>query len=213
MRTWQRIILVTFVLIGGTAFFGYWSLNQFDSVFDTLSYLDTANTSVLISSSKKDVEVASTSLPEIFATSTSEIISGLATATTTSEIATSTSLEFYLTFPKEGDELYIGCMYELPLQSSMVISSLDTSLIDAGTREAIGPVASGLARENKISSASQILDWKIGAVWPGEYYIKMSNINGVDLENKSKVFKINKISGGVSIEERGEKCNESGGSF
>jgi hypothetical protein len=72
---------------------------------------------------------------------------------------------------------------------------LKTALLDAGTREAIEPIASGLARENKIEPNSQNLDWKVGEVWPGKYYIKVSNINGVDLE--SKVFTIRKMPKGI----------------
>ncbi len=205
MMTWKRIILVIFVLIGSATFFSYWSINQFNQTLDDLSASLASINSVYLSSKQK-VELASTS-PKIsgeFATSTP-----LETAFLTG----STDLKLSFIFPKKNNEVYIGCTYQLSFQSSTTIRSLETALIDAGTTETVGPIASGLARENKIEPNSQSLDWKVGVVWPGEYYIKISNINGVDLETKSKVFTIRKMPKGTSAGEREKICKESGGSL
>jgi len=90
---------------------------------------------------------------------------------------------------------------------------LEIALFDDGTNKSIGPSTSGLARENKIESNSQSLDWKVGVVWPGKYYIKVSNINGVELENYSKTFTIKNMPKGISIGEKEKLCKESDGSF
>lgn len=195
MKSWKRITLMTFILIGGTAFFGYWSLNQFNNVFDNLSASYVANTLPITSSFKTDVGLASTP-PEI-----------------AGELATSTDLELSFTFPQKNSEVYIGCTYELSWQSSTTVTALETVLIDAGTREPAGPIASGLAEENTIEKDSQNLKWKVGIVWPGEYYIKVSKMNGVKAEFRSKVFEISKIPEDLSTDEKENICKESGGSL
>ncbi len=198
MKNWIRIILACFVLLGGTALFAYQSLNQFNNALDNLSasVLTIANTPPIPFSDKTNKEQISTTTPE-----------------TTSTSATSTDLKLSFIFPQKGSEVYIGCTYQLSFQSSTIIRSLETALIDAVTIETVEPIASGLARENKIEPNSQSLNWKVGVVWPGEYYIKVSNINGVDLENKSKVFTISKMPKGISADEREKICKESDSSF
>lgn len=192
----MRIIIAVFVLIGGTVFFGYWSMNQFDNAFDNLSASYVASVLSAPSPSEINDEQISTTSPEI---------SGV--------LATSTDLELSFTFPQKGNEVYIGCTYLISWQSSTTISSLETALFDAGTRESTGPIASGLAKENTIEKGSQNLKWKIGNVWPGEYYIKVSKINEVESEFRSKVFEINKMSEDVGVYEKENICKESGGSF
>lgn len=209
MRTWQRIILVSFVLIGGAASFGYWSINQFNSVFDELSVSDIANT-VVVFSSKKEVENVP-ALSETSATSTPEVVFDL-TATTTPEILAS-DIEFIFTFPQKDTEVYIGCTYIVSWQSSTEISSLETVLVDSGTKEVAGSIASGLAKENKIESDSQNLNWKVGDIWPGSYYIKTSKINDEKVGFVSKVFEINKMSESISTGEKEKVCKGSGGFF
>ena len=211
---WKRITLVSFVLIGGTISFGYWFLNQHNQVLDDLSasYLANINSAPYF---KQRTELASTS-PEIsgeFATSTDGAIPSITAtttaATTTLLAATSTDLKLAFTFPKKNDEVFIGCTYRLSWQTSTIIKSLEPTLVDAGTKESMGPIASGLAKENVIKKDSQNLSWKVGAVWPGKYYIKVSNINGIDVETRSNVFTISKIPNDISAAEREKKCKQS----
>ena len=77
----------------------------------------------------------------------------------------------------------------------------------------MGPITSGLAKENTVAKDLQNLKWKVGVVWPGSYYIKVSKINGVAAEFRSKVFAINTMSGSISTSEKESICKESGGSF
>lgn len=94
-----------------------------------------------------------------------------------------------------------------------MISSLETALVDAGTRENVGPIASGLARAYEIKSGSQGLEWKVGVVWPGEYFILISEINGIEKEVESKYFMIHKMPENISIDEKEEICKKSDGLF
>jgi hypothetical protein len=193
MNDWKRITLVTFALIGGVTLFGYWSLNQFDNVFDNLGAAYITNTAPVSLSLKTDSEALATS-----------------TATSTDM---GTDLELAFTFPQSGDRVYYGCTYPISWQSSTTINSLGTTLIDAGTGESAGPIASGLAKENAIEKDLQNLNWKVGNVWPGDYYIRVSKINGIETEFKSKVFEINRIPEEIDASEQESICKESGGSL
>ena len=210
MKNWIRIFLVCFVFIGGTAFFAYQLLNKFNNALDDISASSFATAKIppILFSDKTNKEQIPTSTPETFSTSTLETFSTSTPETiSTSTLATSTDLKLSLIFSKKNNEVYIGCVYQLFFQSSTAVYPLETVLLDAGTREAVEPIASGLARENKIEPNSQNLDWKVGEVWPGEYYIKVSNVNGVDLE--SKVFTIRKMPKGISVDERKKICKDS----
>ncbi len=209
MKNWIRIFLVSFVLLGGTAFFVYWSLNQFNNTLDELSAASFVIAKIPPAplSDKTNKEQIPTSTTETISTSTTETIS-TSTTETISTSATSTDLKLSFIFPKKNSEVYIGCAYQLFFQSSTTIYLLETALLDDGTNETVEPIASGLARENKIEPNSQSLDWKVGVVWPGKYYIKVSNINGVDLENYSKVFTISKMPKGISVDEREKICKQ-----
>ncbi len=200
MKNWKRIFLVCFVLIGSTAFFGYWMLNQFNNALDDLSASNfvIAKISPIPSSGKTNKAKAQipTSAPETILAST------ISLATSTKP----TDLKLSFIFPKKDSEVYIGCTYQLSFQSLTTIRLLEIALLDDGTNETIDPTASGLARENKIEPNSQSLDWKVGVVWPGKYYIKVSNINGVELENYSKTFTIKKMPKDISVDEREKIC-------
>ena len=223
MKNWIRIFLVCFALVGGTAFFVYQSLNQFNNAFDSLSASTFAIAKIPPISffNKTNKEQIPTSSPETIsttATSTDVSISTSATSTfvTSTDIsttATSTDLKLSFVFPKKNSKVYIGCAYQLSFQSSTPIHLLEIALIDDGTNETVEPIASGLARENKIEPNSQSLDWKVGVVWPGKYYIKVSNINGVELENYSKSFTISRLPKGISVDEKEKICKESNGSL
>lgn len=194
MKSWIRIAIVVLVLIGGTASFSYWSVNQFENAFDTLSDSYVANVSSVYLSFKQDAESASTS-PEI-----------------AGALATSTDPEVSFVFPIKSDKAYIGCTYSISWQSSTTVNSLETALIDAGTSEAVGEKTGGLAKEHTIEKDSQNLNWKVGSVSPGAYYIKISKMNGVEAEFKSKAFVISETSKGTTVSEQKNLCKESGGS-
>jgi len=213
MKGWIRIILVVFVLVGGVAFFGYWSIDQFNLAFDNFSTPYLASTHSAYQSFKRpDAGLASTS-PETLgdvATST-EMSGGIATSTKPELTSTSTVSALSFTFPKSNTQAYIGCTYPVAWESSLKVGSMEAALVDAGTRTAVGPNTSGLAKENIIKEDSQKLSWKVGSVWSGSYYIKISKINGADAEIRSKVFVINKMPENIGASEQRDTCKESGG--
>src|SRR3990167_3748626 len=140
MKDWKRIVLVVFVLLGATLPFRYWSLNQFDDVFENLSA-----SYIAISPIVHKLPTTATSTP-----TTSE-----ASSTSSSDI----DPKFQLIFSPKKNGVYIGCTYEISWLVSTTIKSLETALIDAGTRKPAGPVASSLAKENIIDDDVQSLKW------------------------------------------------------
>lgn len=197
MKNWVRVIMVSSFLIGGTGFFAHLSFKQLDNELNNLSasYVAAENikSALLLNQIRKDQ------------TSTTTLGSDSSMATTS---ATSTDVSIFFAFPPKNEAVYIGCSYEVPLLSSTTIRSLETTLIDADTGEATGPIASGLAKENNIEASSQSLTWKVGAVWPGEYFISISKINDIDTEMKSNHFTINKIPENVGASEPGSVCEK-----
>lgn len=198
MKNWMRIFLVCFVLVGSTAFFVYRSLNQFNRALDSISASSFATAKIppILFSDKTNKD------KEQIPTSTQEIVS-------TSTLAASTDFKPSFIFPKISD-VYIGCAYQISFQSSKTIRSLETVLVDAGSRDTVEPAVSGLAKEYKIELNSQSLDWKVGAIWPGEYYIKASSTGGII---RSKVFTIKNMPKGISANEKAKICKKSDGSL
>jgi len=221
MKSWKRITLVIFVLIGGTLSFGYWSMNQFDIALDNISAPYFANTHSVypvrgnasngVYPPKDGLASVSIETSGKLTTSTgSELAS--ASQEVSEELATSTDPGLFFTFPKKDTKVYIGCTYPISWQSTTMISSLEAALIDAGAREAVEPKTSGLAKENTIEKESQNLNWKVGfSIWPGAYYIKVSKINGVEAEFRSQVFKISQMPKGIDEKEKINICRESSG--
>ena len=138
-------------------------------------------------------------------------LNDLETVLTANMLLVSSSLELSFNFPKKDDEVYIGCTYPISWQSSTIINSLGTVLVDAGAGESTDPIASGLVKESVIETNSQNLNWKVGVVRPGEYYIKALKINGADVEIRSEVFTINNMPKGINTTEQGKICKGSGG--
>lgn len=217
MKSWKRITLIVFVLIGGAISFGYWFISQFDIALDNISAPYLANLHSVYpvrdnasngANPPKD-GLASASL-ETFGEPTSSTDSKLAstsleTSVTPAIFTTDSKLSF--TFPQKSGKVYIGCTYPISWQPATLISSLEAALIDAGAKETVEPKTSGLAKENTIEKESQNLNWKVGfSVWPGTYYIKVSKINGVEAEFRSKVFKISPMPKGISADEKEKNC-------
>lgn len=194
MRNRIRIFLVCFFLIGGTAIFAYQFLNQLNIALNDLSASSFAIANIP---------------PSPFSNKTKKEQTPISTTETISTSIAAADLKLSFIFPKKNNEVYIGCTYQLSFQSPTIIHSLETTLIDAGSRKAIEPAASGLARENKIKTTSQSFDWKVRFVWPGEYYIKVSNFNGIDL--KSKIFTIKKMPKDINDNKKEKNCKESDG--
>lgn len=187
--------------------FGYWSRYQFNSALNDLETTFTANTLLVSSSLEKDANLASISLE---ATLTADMLTASSSFKTDTKLA-STSLELSFNFPEKGDGVYVGCTYPISWQPSTTINSLGIVLVDAGAREVVDPLTSGLAKQSVIETDSQNLNWKVGvAVWPGEYYIKVFKINDADVEIRSKVFTINNMPKGINTVERAKICKKAG---
>lgn len=165
------------MLLGGVSYFGYWAFNQnklaldaYDVSYNQLGASLTAHT---------------------------QLILDRATDKDTSDAVPAPEVSF--TFPTEGEELYIGCGYQVTWEtatttstSSVAVTSLDIALVDAGTKEVMGPIASGLSGTSTEEGLAY-LDWTIGDVWVGEYYLLVSKVNEQEISKESGVFTIQKI--------------------
>jgi hypothetical protein len=210
MKDWKRIFLVVSLLIGATLTFGNWSLNRFNDVFDSIMATPVVIT-IPVSSRLQEVET-STSTTMITASSTNATSTATSTASSTTQLVLNDlDTNFELIFSPAKGAVYVGCTYEISWTASTTINSLSTALIDAGTGKPTGPIASRLAKENIIAVPSQNLKWKVGVVWPGEYYISISSVNGVDFDTKSKKFLIMEIPSGLAVEAKNNLCEETGG--
>lgn len=214
MKNGLRIVSIISVLIGGTALFGYNTLGQINASLDNLSasYAAIASMPAISVPSRTHAGEVSSTTPDGTSTTTPEGVS-TTTPAGTSVPTNPADLKLSLVFPNSGGKLYAGCTYALSLQSSTTITSLSPTLIDAGTKEAVGPIASGLAKEYKIRPDSQTLAWRVGAVWQGEYFISMSHINGTEKEVQSKYFMIQNMPDSITVSQRENLCKESGGSL
>lgn len=170
MTSWKYTITVAFSLVGLTAFFGNWALNQFRIAFDSFDDYNQQAASGLISYKH----------------------------TNTSTSSTSTIEDFVIISPQKGSVVNIGCNYDITWQSSTTVKSIGIALIDAGTLKPAGPIASGLSATSSETPLAS-LNWKVGNVWPGEYYISISKINGQDTNKKSGTFTINESPGKENI--------------
>ena len=224
MKNWIRIFFVFFFFILNTAFFSYWIFNQFNNALDNLSAPTFANTHSVYPSFKQNTgststssissEISgeltmSTSTDSELASISPEISVTLATSTSSGQATSTDPKLLSFTSSQKDTKVYVGCTYTISWQPSTMISSLEAALIDAGAREAVPSKTSGLAKENTIEKKSQNLNWKVGFVWPGAYYIKISKINGVEAVFRSKVFEINNMPKSISAAEREKICKES----
>ncbi len=199
MRNWIRIFLICFVLLGGTAFFGYWSLSRFNTSLNALR-----DTCYAVANRPLVLACDNTTVEQIAAVAPEEQIEEVVPEVIPASATTSADLNLSFVFPDKSSEVYIGCAYQISFQSSAPIGSLETTLVDSGAREPIEPGKSGLASENKFEPTSQSLDWTVGNVWPGRYYIKVTDIFGGDL--RSDVFKVRGVPSDISADEREKIC-------
>jgi hypothetical protein len=187
MKNTKRIILLIIIFIGGTLAFAYWALYHFNLAFSDFDKLS-ENNLISINSSNNN-RLATTS---IFIATTTDSARQDANQETQ-------EIGFNFVFPDHKTDVYTGCKYKISWTSSLNVNSINLSLVDAGTRETIGPIAGGIPK-NISGEKIENFDWKVGAVWPGEYYILASSINGENLKEKSAILNIKEIPAGTDIE-------------
>lgn len=193
MKNRARIFLVCFILVGGTGLFAFRSLNQLNNALDDISATNLAMADASPNSffNTTNNEPAPAAAPEV---------SG----------ATSVNLEPSFIFPQQDDELYMGCTYQILVQLPAAVSSLDTALVDAGSRDTVGAATSGLAKKNTIDPNSKSFNWKIGVFFHGDYYIK-ATAQGAAF--RSGTIALKWMPRDASDAEKTQLCKDSGGSF
>ena len=198
MGYWKRILIVTCCLVGGAGCFYYWSLGLFNQAF---SQLDVAyNSSALV--------VA----PDITPVTTDVATSTASTTDATNINSGGTISDILFTFPVRGKTVYSGCTYDITWLASSTVRSIDLSLVDAGTQKPLGPITSGIPAHSEDKKIDRI-QWKVGTVWPGNYYIGISQLNGTDVKMRSPKFIVEAIPDDVDMAQRADYCSQTGGKF
>ncbi len=194
MKEIRYIVFIIIILIGGAIIFRYWALNNINLALSDIDKNDVFEVYI-----PKKVVLEAIVEPEN---------KGFSSSPTTEKVLTSSEvrkeesvrvvnidskkLDISFISPKKDENLYIGCKYQISFYSSSAVNSIGMSLNDFGTRKAQGPIASGIAKEITGIDIKSI-EWKIGNVWPGKYFISTLVVNGQDLSKKSSGFNINKI--------------------
>ncbi len=214
-----RIFFVCAVLLGGTALFGYWSMYRFDKSMDVLMeacYSIARQPPILASRvpntqpiavvpepvpepEPEPVEVA----PEIDAVPEEEPAPEVVPVAVTPK-----DLTLAFAFPKKDNTLYNGCTYPVTFVASGFIGVLKTDLVDAGAKSVIDPAKSRLAKENAIPANATSLNWGVSTVWPGTYYLKVTDANGVVL--RSGVFAVKNMPANATAAAKEKLCTDTG---
>lgn len=167
MKNAFKITTYVIILLGGTISFAYWSTTNFNIALSDIEKNQNMNLANIIPVEKPENTLQEEKL-----------------ATTTPEVVFSGDLnEFKYIFPEKPTDVYKGCEYEISW-SNIGVNSIDISLVDAGTREVMGPVTSGIPK-NLTGENIENYKWKVGNVWPGKYYILATNINSTEVQKKS----------------------------
>lgn len=201
MKNAKRIILVTILLIGGTLIFGYWSLRQFDLVFNNTTETSITKSIFSIFSKDKKNEVKDETNEEFPAPIVQDVEESplvIETNIITNQ-EESEERELNLTFfsPVKENNFFIGCKYNIIWRSEVASDQLVFSLVDAGMRKKVSTFKSGMPENTTITNAKS-LEWKVGDVWPGRYYVLISGASDEYLKKRSEVFEIKQIPQGTS---------------
>ena len=191
MTNTKRILFIITIFIGGALFFAFWAINNFNVEISNIEKLSESNITHQVSQNKEDVGTTTENvLASAISTSSNEIIQDIKLDTG--------EPNFKFSFPTTTIDVYKGCKYKIFWTSAININSISLSLIDAGNKKLIGPVVSGIPK-NISDKNSQSLEWKVGNIWPGKYYILVSEINEKSLIEKSSIINVNEIPDGSDI--------------
>jgi hypothetical protein len=183
MSNTKRIVIITLIFIGGTSIFASWAYYNFNLAFSDIDKLLVTKT-----------DNKASALSYKFGTTTPAQTPVVATTSPKTE-----ALEFEFTFPTKAVDLYEGCKYKIEWTSSQKIDSISISLLDAGTRESMGPNTAGIPKTITGDDLNSY-EWKVGKVWPGEYLLLATELNGQKINERSYKFIINEIPAGSDLD-------------
>lgn len=199
----KRIVFWTILLIGLAVLFYFWAINQMHIIqSEEMVYTEP----LITESVQKDIKPD----PKFYTVSTSSLMQILLQkdldirewSSSTLKIGSFKidSTDFTFNFPNKKSVLYQNCTYkvDLDLGDTLKPNYMGVLLVDAGTQKEIGSKDSGLVysltfKENKFL-------WSVGNIWPGEYYLMISMIEGNDVVVKSEKFYIEKKARGYVCE-------------
>lgn len=196
----KRITIWVFLLVGSAFLFYLWSKERIREIEEMSTV-----TEVYIPVVKNDMATTSNNLYYKYSSTTPFQIlleRGLNRdewSTSTLKISTSTidDKDFEFIFPDSRSTLYTNCTYDIKLNlgESLKPNYFGVKLIDFGTQKDIFAKNSGLI--NSLTFKDSVFRWTVGDVWPGDYYLLIPMMDGLDIKIKSQRFRIEK--GGVDI--------------
>lgn len=195
MKTALKIIVCSIILVGSTLFFAHWSINSLETELSRIDKIQETNLANIIAIQKTKQVEAESPVTELSTTTTPEL------QTTAINVD-----DFKFTFPATYIDVYKECTYTVSWDD-IGIESIDIALIDAGTKEKMGPISSGIPK-NIIGQNIKNFEWKVGNVWPGEYYIFVSKINNSEVQKKSALINIGGLSSDLDVNGRQAFCSE-----
>ncbi len=181
----KRIITWIFVLLGGTFLFYLWSNARMEEIKDLDTYTEEYKPVIKQDVKKYYIYSTSTNIQVLL----SKMLIDNNQSTSTLLLANSVDYERYnFIKPKKDQILYKGCTYDIALDFADGDSPeyMGISLADFGTKKFVSKDISGL--KNSITLKDNSFKWYIGDIWPGEYYLMVSMINGVDVNVVSNKF-------------------------
>jgi len=191
MSDLKRITIWVFLLIGSALLFYLWSHARIQEINENIMVDD------YIPVVKKTEDK---SMYYVYSSSTSiqilldRNLNKEEWSTSTLKISTSTidDKDFNFKIPDSNSVFYTGCTYdiELDLGSDFKPDYIGVQLFDFGTQKKVDLKSSGLI--NSLTIKDSIFRWSVGDIWPGDYYLFIPMINGLDVKIKSKKFRIEK---------------------
>lgn len=192
----KRILFWTILLTGSAVLFYLWSKQQIKIIEDkNMKYFE----STVISTPIIEKEEELIKYYQISASSSVQILlqkdlDKNEWSTSTLKISTTTidGLDFGFIYPNKNANLYQNCKYKISLNIGEVLKPnyIGVLLFDAGNEKEVDSKQSGLVHSLTLIQ-NQFL-WSVGNIWPGEYYLLISTIDGQDVNIKSEKFFINK---------------------
>jgi len=192
MSDLKRITIWVFLLIGSSFLFYLWSHARIKEINESVYVVDSYIPIVKNNVETKDYySYASSTLMQVLL---DKDLNKEEWSTSTLKISTSTidDTDFNFKTPDSKSVLYAGCTYniELDLGADFKPNYLGIQLFDFGTQKNVDLKSSGLV--NSLTIKDSVFKWSVGDIWPGDYYLFIPMINGLDVKIKSKKFHIEK---------------------
>lgn len=192
MSDLKRITIWVFLLIGSSFLFYLWSQARIKEINESVYVVNSYTPIVKNTVKTKDYyPYGSSNVMQILL---DKDLDKDVWSTSTLKISTSTidDIDFNFKTPDSKSVFYAGCTYdvELDFASDFKPDYIGVKLIDFGTQKEVDIKSNGLIKS--LTLKDSVFKWSVGDIWPGDYYLFIPMINGLDVKIKSEKFRIDK---------------------